>query len=192
MQIDLVDMNKMDVNQEDDMDFSEWAVDDISGKWLDRRMVKDARHEEIGFMDDIGVFEESSEEECIRLTGAPHVSTKWVDTDKGGPEDPLIRSRLVARGFKTKGDNDRSDLFAAMPPLEAKRLLFRMAMTRRFDQRTHKEKKDVVKLMFIDVKKAHLNGKVKEDEFVFVRLPVEAGGRSCEVETMALWNETGG
>ena len=36
MQIDLVDINKMDVNQEDDMDFSEWAVVDLSGKRLDR------------------------------------------------------------------------------------------------------------------------------------------------------------
>ncbi len=32
------------------------------------------------------------------------------------------------------------------------------------------------KLMFIDVKKAHLNGKVPEDEWAFVALPAEAGG----------------
>ena len=35
--------------------------------------------------------------------------------------------RIVARNFKPKGDNNREDLFAAMHPLEAKRMLFRMA-----------------------------------------------------------------
>ena len=36
--------------------------------------------------------------------------------------------RLVARDFKLKGEKDRSDIFAAMPPLEAKKLLFRKAV----------------------------------------------------------------
>jgi hypothetical protein len=34
---------------------------------------------------------------------------------------------LVARAFKPKGYRDREDLFAAMPPLEAKKILFWMA-----------------------------------------------------------------
>ena len=42
-----------------------------------------------------------------------------------------IRSRLVARDFKPSGDDGREDLFAAMPPLEAKKLLFRMAIAER-------------------------------------------------------------
>ena len=33
-----------------------------------------------------------------------------------------------------------------------------------------------VKMMFVDVKKAHLNGKLKDDEFAYVQLPEEAGG----------------
>ena len=41
-------------------------------------------------------------------------------------EHEEVRARLVAPDFKTKGD-DRGDLFAAMPPLEAKKLLSRMA-----------------------------------------------------------------
>ena len=48
----------------------------------------------------------------------------------GGAEYPLIRSRLVARDFKTKGDNNSSDLFAAMPPLEALRTNISDAVTR--------------------------------------------------------------
>ena len=39
----------------------------------------------------------------------------------------LISSRLVARDFKNKNDERNFDAFAATPPLEMKRLLFRMA-----------------------------------------------------------------
>ena len=33
-----------------------------------------------------------------------------------------------------------------------------------------------MKLMFVDVRKAHLNGKLQDDEFAYIQLPVEAGG----------------
>ena len=75
-----------------------------------------------------------------------------------------MRSRWVARDFKPKGEKDREDLFAAMPPLEAKRMLFRRARVRR---------KRAYKLLFVDVRKAHLNGVCDED--VYVELPPEAG-----------------
>ena len=63
-----------------------------------------------------------------------------------------------------------------MPPLEAKRMLFRMAAVK---CREEPEKK--YKLLFIDVKKAHLNGKLKEDQWAFVSLPDELRGglRGC-------------
>ena len=61
-----------------------------------------------------------------------------------------------------------------MPPLEAKRLLFRMAVKNCVGGGP---RRGVVKLMFIDVKKAHLqNGKLNDDEFAYVQLPEEAGG----------------
>ena len=41
-----------------------------------------------------------------------------------------VRCRLVARDFKGK-DKDRDDLFAATPPLEAKRMLLSRAATRK-------------------------------------------------------------
>ena len=56
-----------------------------------------------------------------------------------------------------------------MPPLEAKKLLFRMSAKERRVWRKGRWQRR--KLMFIDVKKAHLNGKVPEDEYAFVRLP---------------------
>eukprot|EP00973_Karenia_brevis_P072013 10005281-Karenia_brevis.AAC.1 len=74
-----------------------------------------------------------------------------------------IRSRMVARDFKGN-DKGRDDLFAETPPLEAKRLLMSRAMTKRDDGRYRK-------LMFIDVKKAHLNPVCQED--VYLDLPEE-------------------
>ena len=53
-----------------------------------------------------------------------------MDHDKGRGGVPDVRSRWVARDFKEIGDKDREDLFASMPPLEAKKALFKMAAAR--------------------------------------------------------------
>ena len=80
-------------------------------------MVVAARSEETRYMDEIGMFEDATDEECLVNTGKPPVDTKWVDVNKGSRQDPVVRSRLVARDFKPKGETARGDLFAAMPPL---------------------------------------------------------------------------
>ena len=94
---------------------------------------------------------------------------KKRELDEGGPEGTDVRipscDRLVARDFKTKG---KESMFAAMPPLEAKELLFRMCAKEPLVHREGKWQRR--KLMFIDVKNAHLNGKVQEGEYAFVRL----------------------
>ena len=51
---------------------------------------------------------------------------------RGGKDEFVIRSRLVARDFKGK-HNDRDDLFAGTPPLEAQRMLSSRAATRKRD-----------------------------------------------------------
>ncbi len=120
----------------------------------------------------LGVFETSSWEECLRTTGKAPITTKWIDTDKGSNGEVMVRSRLVAQDCKRKGEADRFELFAATPPLEAKRMLSRMAVLKNLE---HPSKK--YKLMFLDVKKAHLNGKLKEDEWAYVVLPPKPGAR---------------
>eukprot|EP00973_Karenia_brevis_P088979 12341079-Karenia_brevis.AAC.1 len=70
---------------------------------------------------------------------------------------------MVAKNYKGR-DKGRDDLFAETPPLEAKRLLMGRAMVKRVDGRRRK-------LMFIDVKKAHLNPLCEED--VYLELPEE-------------------
>jgi hypothetical protein len=93
--------------------------------------------------------------------------------NKGTEEEPMVRCRLVARDFKTKKGPDDDKLFAATPPIEALRMLLRLARMKKrrtFGGKTRGRKK----LMFIDIKKAHLNAKVDESEFVYVDLPEEA------------------
>ena len=80
-----------------------------------------------------------------------------------------MRCRLVGRDFKVKGVEEREDLFAAMPPLEAKKLMFRMVAAVRGQRR--RRGLEEVKLMFIDVKKAHLYARCEEEEWV--QLPEE-------------------
>ena len=79
-------------------------------------------------------------------------------------KDGGVRSRWVARDFQPKGDDRREVLFAAMPPLEAKKLLFKMAAKRMKGANTRRG--EAMKLLFVDVWKAHLNGKCDGDEYV--------------------------
>ena len=43
------------------------------------------------------------------------IRTRWVVINKGSPEKPLIKARLVAQEFAK--DEHRDDLFAGTPPL---------------------------------------------------------------------------
>ena len=78
----------------------------------------------------------------------------------------FVRCRLVARDFKPKHEGSRDDLFAAKPPLEAKKALFALVAGMREKRRAQGH--DEVKLMFVDVKKAH-----REVRREWVELPDE-------------------
>ena len=75
----------------------------------------------------LAMFEFGTYEEAKARGGKEPTTTKWVEgwkaDDKGGR---FVRCRLVGRDFKAKGGREEDELFAAMPPLEAKKLLFRM------------------------------------------------------------------
>ena len=65
--------------------------------------------------------------EIPRKKGMKLIKVKWVDINKGDSKDPEYRSRLVAKEIKR---DKRMDMFAATPPLEAKKLLlYAMAVT---------------------------------------------------------------
>ena len=52
--------------------------------------------------------------------GVPVIKSKWLDTDKGDPQNPNYRSRFVAMEINNKVIEG---LFASTPPLEALKLL---------------------------------------------------------------------
>jgi hypothetical protein len=86
----------------------------------------------------------------------------------------LVRCRLVARDFRTKGDKDREDLFAATPPLELLKALISKAAAN--------QKR---KILVIDVKKAHLYPLCSQD--VFIELPEEAGAKQGMCGKLVHW-----
>ena len=142
------------------------AWDDVHGGFIEVADLRTARREEIGFMQRRGIWTEVPEAECRQRTGKAPVSVRRVDVNKGSAENPEIRCRLAARDFKGQYEKDREDLFAATPPLEAKRALISRAATRRRSGTCRK-------LLFIDARKAHLNPSCTED--VYIELPEEVG-----------------
>ena len=64
--------------------------------------------------------------ECWDVTGKEPVGVKWIDINKGDEEKPKLRCRLVAQEFNPSA---KDSIFAATPPLEAKKALFSMAVT---------------------------------------------------------------
>ena len=136
--------------------------DDVRGGWLDEARVREARLEEVTFMQKEHLWDVVPREQAA---GHRVVSVRWVDTNKGTADRPDVRSRLVARDFNAGVDRDREDLFAATPPWELKRLLLSHAADRRG--------RGTRKVMLIDVKKAHLYPLCATD--TYIELPDEVG-----------------
>jgi hypothetical protein len=134
------------------------------GQGVEPKGVRDARAEELDFMMKLGVFDLVNRDVATMAGCKKPTTVKWIDIDKGTAEKPVVRSRLVARDFKGK-DGGREDLFAATPPWEILKCVLVLA------RQTEGEK-----VMLIDVKKAHLNGKVnmEDDGRHFIELPLES------------------
>ena len=63
--------------------------------------------------------------EAAEKYGLTPVDTKWVDTDKAFEGEPMqFRSRMCAGEFKS---DDRPDLYAGTPPLEALKAIISIA-----------------------------------------------------------------
>ena len=106
-------------------------------------------------------------DECWEVTGKGPIGTRWIDINKGDVKEPELRSRLVAKEIKR---DNRDDMFAATPPLEAKKALFSLAVTSEYGKRTAR-RKHKKKLLLIDVRRAYLYAAAKRD--VYVVLPDE-------------------
>ena len=134
--------------------------DNLSGERLDKELVKKARAEEMKEFAKYGVYKKVPISECFAKTSKGPIGVRWVDVNKGDDKNPNYRSRLVAQELNK---DKRPDLFAAMPPLEAKRLLYSMMMST--------DEQEGIVMDFIDVGRAYLHAKAIRD--VYVRLPDE-------------------
>ena len=139
--------------------------DDVSGRSLKPELVRAAREDERRGCIEGNVFTKVPISTCFAVTGERPINTRWIDVNKGDDANPNYRSRLVGKDFKGN-DNDRDDLFAATPPLEAKKLLISKAASQLGVP--YKQQK---RLSFIDIKKAYFNAPAKRD--LFVALPDE-------------------
>ena len=163
-------MADVDSEQEADQEKGGYMVNslEVNDEWewgevreMDPEELSKAREEELTYFDKIAMYEEAPIDECWRETGAPPVGTKWVDVVKNTDGCEFVRSRLVAKDFRRKGDG-REDLFAATPPLDTIKALLSLAH------------RDGLKVLVLDVKKAHLNGVVQpEDGRRYVEAPEE-------------------
>ena len=146
-----------DMEEEQEQDVI--CFDDITGKELPWRAVRKARELELKYLRDLGVYEKVDEKEAVEKYGVTPIDTKWVDTDKAFEGEPMqIRSRICAREFKS---DDRPDLYAGTPPLEALKAIISIAAN-------HKE---TFSIMHIDVSRAYFHAKAQRP--VLIRLPVE-------------------
>jgi len=150
-----------------DNDEAEQFWDNLSGKQLDARLVKKARQEEMKEFQKHQVYKKVDIQECWDNIGKEPIGTRWVDINMGDDVNPEYRLRLVAQEIK---HDKREDLFAATPPLEAKKALLSMAMTEGIGYRGDNRKKGF-KLEFIDVRRAYFHAKARR--LVYVKLPPE-------------------
>ena len=141
--------------------------DDLSGKRLNPKLVKEARKEEMVEFRKHGVYVKVPIQRCWDETGKDPIGVRWVDINKGDDEDPEYRSRLVAQEINM---DKREDLFAATPPLEAKKMLLSWAVT---EDIGYKEglREHGMKVDFIDVRRAYFHARARRK--VFVKLPEE-------------------
>ena len=105
--------------------------------------------------------------ECVRVTGKQPIGTKWIDINKGDTANPNYRSRLVAKEIR-RGPNE--DMFAATPPLEAKKCLFSYVMSQYARGRCRRGG-EKLKLLFVDVSRAYFYAPSRRP--VYVTLPEE-------------------
>ena len=117
------------------------------GKPLITSLVNKARCDEMDKFKQHNVYTKVPIAECVARTGKRPIGSKWIDINKGDEKEPNYRSRLVAKEIR-RGPSE--DMFAATPPLEAKKCLFPLVMSTFARGRCKKEARQNI-LLFVDV-----------------------------------------
>ena len=100
--------------------------DDISGALLKTDLQEEAIQEEMDQYRSHEVYTKVPVVQCYERTGKKPMGVRWVIVNKGGDDNPNVCARLVAKEIKS---DSRLDMFAATPPLEAKKFLLSRAAT---------------------------------------------------------------
>ena len=105
--------------------------DEITGTQLNTEKVREARADELTFIDRFNVWTPGPRP--AKGSGYAVIRGRWVDVNKGDSDNPVYRSRYVGQQIK-KGVKTAfvSEFFAAMPPLSSSKLLLILAVTRTF------------------------------------------------------------
>ena len=133
------------------------AWDDVTGRDLDPRRVKEARDEEMAYYKKMGTYEKVTWEEMRKITDKKPIKVRWVDINKGDEARQQYRSRLVAKEYnREKGRIGDGDLFAATPPLEALRAIISLGVT---GDRSKA-------IMVNDISRAYMYAEARGDTFI--------------------------
>ena len=120
------DLHKMEKSSgschEDDGD--QVAFDDVTGASLDPTLVKEARNKEMEYFRKMQVYKKVPRSKCFAATGKGPIGVRWIDVNKQDNDNPLYRSRLVAKYYNNYKD---PDLYTATPPLELLRMIISLA-----------------------------------------------------------------
>ena len=140
--------------------------DDVSWKLLRTELVEKSRQEEPQFINQIGLWKVVDRPAHTRIIG-----TRWVDVNKQDDEQPLYRSRLVGQELKSDGGDS---YFAATPPLDSIKFLFRIVTTKKVRRNTGKLVDQEGKcIQLVDIRKAHFYSPATRE--LYVELPSECG-----------------
>ncbi|CAK0805504.1 unnamed protein product, partial [Prorocentrum cordatum] len=152
--------------------------DDVNGGYLEAGLVAQARAVEREWVKKQELIEIVPRSQAFAETGRPPIPLKWVDANKGDAERPNYRSRLVVKEIKAKKRPDEqleaSEVFSAMPPLEAMRSLVSLMVTWTREAPLHIQeslrkkgrKPGNFKIGFFDISRAHFYGKAQRRIFV--------------------------
>lgn len=114
------------IAEEDYSSALEAAWGDVTGAELDPQMVKQARSEEVKCIHKMKLYKKVNINECSSKMGKAPIKVRWIDINKEDIKEPNYRSRLVVKEIDTC---KRDDLFAAILPLEAAKMIFSMTAT---------------------------------------------------------------
>ena len=103
---------------------AEETRDCTSGELLDPKKGHEGCQEELGFMSQMGVWDQVTRGKAKTNPEGKIVGTRWVFVKKG----EKVRSRLVAQ--ELAGSDKREDLYAGTPPLSATRYFLSDSVSR--------------------------------------------------------------